>query len=141
MVKVGVRMPATVEDAGDFLANVRALESAGAALIAVEGDSPDRWVALAAIAVATERVHVLASEPAPPSLRALGRGRVVTRMPEQEAWVDAALPADRAGWASLLADREKAGVAGIMVAWDPRLIDLLRNPEADDRSDLLMSTG
>jgi len=29
----------------------------------------------------------------------------------------------------------------VIVAWDPRLIDLLRNPEPDDRSDLLMSTG
>ena len=141
MVKVGVRMPATVSDAGDFLANVRALESAGAALITVEAGAEDRWVVLAAIAVATERVGVLATEPAPLSLRALGRGRLVTRTPDQEAWVEVALPADRAGWASMLGEKEKAGVTGVVVPWDPRLIDLLRNPEPDDRSDLLMSTG
>jgi hypothetical protein len=30
----------------------------------------------------------------------------------------------------------------VVVRWDPRLIDLLRNPDAeDDRSDLQMSTG
>ena len=134
-------MPARVEDAGDFLANVRALEAAGAALIAAEGDTEDQWVALAAIAVATERVQVLAPDAAPPSLRALGRGRLVTRLPEQEAWVDATLPADRTGWASMLGEHEKAGATGVIVTWDPRLIDLLRNPEPDDRSDLLMSTG
>jgi hypothetical protein len=141
MVKVGVRMPGTVEDAGDFLANVRALESAGAALITVDGEGEDRWVLLAAIAVATERVRVLAFEPSPPTLRALGRGRLVTRMPEGESWADVAVPPDRAGWASMLGEKEKAGVAGVIVPWDPRLIDLLRNPEPDDRSDLLMSTG
>lgn len=141
MVKVGVRMPAAVEDAGDFLANVRALESAGAALITVEGDGEDRWVLLAAIAVATEHVRVQAPEPVPPSLRALGRGRLATGVPDQEVWLDVAVPADRAGWASMLVEMGKAGVTGVMVAWDPRLIDLLRNPEPDDRSDLLMSTG
>lgn len=141
MIKVGVRMPVAVPDAGDFLANVRALESAGAALITVDGEAEDRWVVLAAIAVATERVRVLAAEAAPQSLRALGRGRLITHMPEQEAWVEAAVPADRVGWASMLADKEKAGATGIIVPWDPRLIDLLRNPEPDDRSDLLMSTG
>jgi hypothetical protein len=40
MLKIGVILPSTVEDAGDFLANVRALEAAGAELIGVEGDSP-----------------------------------------------------------------------------------------------------
>ena len=41
----------------------------------------------------------------------------------------------------MLRDHETAGATGVIVPWDPRLIDLLRNPEADDRGDLLMSTG
>ena len=43
--------------------------------------------------------------------------------------------------AATLDTHESAGATGVIVAWDPRLIDLLRNPEADDRGDLLMSTG
>ncbi|MHB8588506.1 MAG: hypothetical protein ACYDA0_06605 [Candidatus Dormibacteraceae bacterium] len=59
-----------------------------------------------------------------------------------EVWVDAALPTDRAGWASLTAALEAAGATGIMVSWDPRIIDLLRGAgEPDDRIDLLIATG
>jgi hypothetical protein len=35
-----------------------------------------------------------------------------------------------------------AEATGIIVSWDPRIIDLLRNAgEADDRTDLLIATG
>jgi hypothetical protein len=40
-----------------------------------------------------------------------------------------------------LGAHEDAGATGIIVPWDPRLIDLLRNPDPEDRSDLLISTG
>ena len=51
------------------------------------------------------------------------------------------MPTDREAWKAMLGDQEKQGATGVIVPWDPRLIDLLRNPEPDDRSDLQMSTG
>jgi hypothetical protein len=37
---------------------------------------------------------------------------------------------------------ESAGATGIIVPWNPRLIDLLRSAgEPDDRTDLLIATG
>ena len=59
-----------------------------------------------------------------------------------EIWVDAPIPTDRAGWANMIASLEAAGATGVIVPWDPRIIDLLRNAgEADDRTDLLIATG
>jgi hypothetical protein len=61
---------------------------------------------------------------------------------EFELWVDVSVPADRAGWARMIAALHAAGATGVIVPWDPRLIDLLRSAgEPDDRSDLLISTG
>lgn len=51
------------------------------------------------------------------------------------------MPPDRAAWAATMRERAAAGTSGVVVPWDERLIDLLRNPEPEDRSDLLMSTG
>ena len=134
-------MPSTVDDAGDYLANARALEAAGAGLITLDGESPDRWVLLGAIAAVTERVQLLANGSEPESLRALSRGRLVAGAPKGESWVEVDVPADRASWVAMLEDQESAGAMGVIIPWDPRLIDLLRNPDPDDRSDLLIATG
>jgi hypothetical protein len=141
MLKIAVVMPALVDDAGDYLANVRALEAAGADMIGVEGDSPERLVLLGAIAAVTERVGIMTAGAELEVLRKLGRGRAMIEMPARERWVAAPVPADRASWAAALGEQEAAGAAGVIVPWDPRLIDLLRNPDPDDRGDLLMSTG
>ncbi|TMG23069.1 MAG: hypothetical protein E6H99_00930 [Chloroflexi bacterium] len=116
MIKVAVMMSATIRDGGGFLAEVRALEAAGAEMIGLDGDGPEHQIIV-------------------------GRGRVVVGEPEGETWVKVPIPPDKSAWAATLADQEAAGATGIIVAWDPRLVDLLRNPEPDDRSDLLMSTG
>ena len=134
-------MPPTVEDAGDFLANVRALEAAGAEMIGVAGDSPEQWVLLGAAAAVTERVRLRVTGREPDSLRTLGRGRAVTGVPPDERWVEVAVPADRETWTAMLRDQEALGASGVIVPWDPRLIDLLRNPEPDDRGDLQVATG
>ena len=141
-MKVGVIMPALVGDAGDYLANARALDAAGAEMIGVDGDPERQWLVLAAIAAVTTRVKLRApSEQRLDLLDRLSRGRAVADEPAGERWVPIPLPADRASWAAALHDHEKAGAAGVVVPWDERLIDLLRNPEPEDRSDLLMSTG
>jgi hypothetical protein len=142
-MKVAVILPASIADAGDYLANARALEAAGAEMIGVEGDLEEqRWMLLAAIAAVTTRVKLRApSEQRLALLDRLSRGRALVREPVGEKWVPLAIPADRASWSAALHDQEQAGATGVVVPWDERLIDLLRNPEPDDRSDLLMSTG
>jgi hypothetical protein len=56
-------------------------------------------------------------------------------------WDTVPIPPDRDAWTSTLSACEAAGAAGVIVPWNARLIDLLRNTEPDDRSDLLVSTG
>ena len=139
MVKVAVVMPADFGDAAEFLADVRALEAAGADTIELEGGDD---AVLGAIAAVTHRVRLRAGAPGSADvLQKLSRGRVIHGMPEGESWARVAMPADRESWATMLREQEAAGADGVIVAWDARLVDLLRNPDPDDRSDLLMSTG
>jgi hypothetical protein len=141
-MKVAVTLPASIADAADYLANARALDAAGAELIGVEGDPEQQWMVLAAIAAVTTHVRLRApSEHRLELLDRLSRGRALANEPAGERWVPIPLPADRASWAAALHDQEQAGATGVVVPWDERLIDLLRNPEPEDRSDLLMSTG
>jgi len=132
-------MPADFGDAAEFLADVRALEAAGADTIELEGGDD---AVLGAIAAVTHRVRLRAGTPASADvLQKLSRGRVVDGIPDGESWAQVAMPADRESWATMLREQEAAGADGVIVAWDPRLVDLLRNPDPDDRSDLLISTG
>src|SRR5262249_57140183 len=63
MLKIGVLLPSRFEDAGDFLADARALDAAGADSLWVDGDGHEPWLILAAIASVTGRVRLVA----PPS--------------------------------------------------------------------------
>ena len=133
-------MPATFEDAGEFLADVRALEAAGAEMIEVDGGGAE--AVLGAIAAVTHRVRLRVNASHHSDvLHKLTRGRMVSGATEGERWISSPMPPDRESWAAMLRDHEAAGATGVVLPWDPRLIDLLRNPEPDDRSDLLMSTG
>jgi hypothetical protein len=58
-----------------------------------------------------------------------------------EVWAAIEVPPDRAAWAEALSAYEAAGATGVIVPWNARVLDLLRNPEPDDRTDLLISTG
>lgn len=131
-------MPAEFGDAAEFLADVRALEAAGAEMIGLEGE--DQAV-LGAIAAVTHRVQVRVGAGSVGVLHKLSRGRAISADPAGESWVRVATPPDRDAWMELMREQEAAGVDGVIVSWDPRLIDLLRNPEPEDRSDLFMSTG
>ncbi|HEX2647717.1 MAG TPA: hypothetical protein VHO95_10860, partial [Candidatus Dormibacteraeota bacterium] len=69
-------MPATFNDAGEVIADARALESAGADTIIVDGEGPDRLAVLGAIALATERIKLRVSPTDPvATLRRLSGGR------------------------------------------------------------------
>lgn len=139
-------MPAAVRDAGEFLADIRALEAAGAAAIWFSPAGDGDWVVLGAVAAITQRIWVRLEgvSEAPATRSALDRlsgGRILRDLPAGERWSDLPMPSSRESWFAELGRHEEAGATGVVVRWDPRLIDLLRNPGEDDRSDLLMSTG
>ncbi len=134
-------MPAAFSDAGEFLADVRALEAAGAEMVGLEGDDPEQQVLLGAVAAVTHRIRLKVPGPGPGEmLGKLSRGRAIGETPG-ETWIAIEMPPDRESWSAALHEHEAAGATGVIVRWDPRLIDLLRNPEPDDRSDLQMSVG
>jgi len=134
-------MPAAFSDAGEFLADVRALEAAGAEMVGLEGDDPEQQVLLGAVAAVTHRIRLKVPGPGPGEmLGKLSRGRAIGETPG-ETWIAIEMPPDRESWSAALHEHEAAGSTGVIVRWDPRLIDLLRNPEPDDRSDLQMSVG
>jgi len=201
VLKVAVRLPATIADVGEYLADVTALEAAGADTIWVDDTALDPWIVLGAMAALTHRIRLgcrLTSLRArPPSLLAasvktlqmLSHGRTVAGVPSRgnptrhiealravgskiliegsdgetadgvivvvesadqifgptgtyiEVWAEIAIPPDRQAWTSVLSAYEAAGATGVIVPWSDRLVDLLRNSEPDDQSDLLMSTG
>ncbi len=59
-----------------------------------------------------------------------------------ELWVEIPIPPDRAAWRQTLNAYEAAGATGVIVSWEQRIVDLLRNAGVeDDRSDLLIATG
>lgn len=109
-------------------------------MIQVEGDLEVQLVILGAVAAVTERIKLLTPARAE-SLDRLSRGRAIVDLPAGERWEVIPMPPDRESWASMMHEHEASGTAGVVVQWDERLIDLLRNPEPEDRSDLLMSTG
>ena len=208
MLRVAVRLPPATGRIGDYLADVMALEAAGADSVwldAMDAASTESWILAGAVAAVTHRIRLGVTVGAEAGWRGgvdtLGRlssGRVVVGMrpsePEAktltsssapspsillicashgeaersaviadgvilpgtedevralrskagdfELWVDVSVPTDKAGWATIIAAMEAAGATGIIVAWDARLIDLLRSAgEPDDRTDLLIATG
>ena len=179
VAKVAVVLPAMTAEVGDYLANVTALEAAGAYAIWVEDTGPDPWVMLGTFAAITYRLVLgcLITSPADwpaarldraaRTLQTLSRDRIAVGLPQEglladqldalrvagvrifgsdfvageDAWLSVPAPLDREAWNEALAACDAAGATGLIVPWTDRLIDLLRNPEPDDRSDLLVSTG
>ncbi|HEY9288319.1 MAG TPA: LLM class flavin-dependent oxidoreductase [Candidatus Dormibacteraeota bacterium] len=150
-MKVGVLFPAGFESPGELIADARAMEAADVDSIWINEDAGelDPWLMLAAIAAATNDVR-LGLLPGPPSelstmderrvhtLQRLSRNRVVG---SNERWQVVEVPADRAAWATIL-QQERPGVDGVIVPHDPRLLDMLRNPEQEiDRPDLALAQG
>ena len=147
-MNIGVRLSLT-GDPGELFADARALEAAGAHSLWIDAADGEPYVALAAIAAVTWRALLVASGDAHAAGRAtceaLARGRL--RAAEElarsgERWIRSDFPADRAAWRVARAAAETDGAAGIVLPNDPRLIDLLRNPDQeDDRSDLNIAVG
>jgi hypothetical protein len=191
VLKVAVRLPATIDDVGEYLADVTALEAAGAAAIWIDDTGLEPWVLLGAMAAVTHRVRLgclltetgawpsETLEPTITTLKKVSRGRIMVGVSSRgqvgakifaaastseaasgaifevesadqltqardthiEVWAAIQVPPDRAAWAEALSAYEEAGATGVIVPWNDRVLDLLRNPEPDDRTDLLISTG
>jgi hypothetical protein len=60
MLKIGVRLPRQFEDSGDYLADARAMESAGADSLWLGDDGYDPWLLLAGMATITSRIRLIA---------------------------------------------------------------------------------
>ncbi len=143
---IGVRLVAT-GDAGELFADAKAVEAAGADSVWIDAADGDPYVALAALAAVTWRVRLVArGAPTQTAAREtcanLARGRLVVAEESRERWTESAFPASRAAWDELRSATTAAGVTGVILPNDPRLIDLLRNPDiVEDRSDLKLSFG
>ncbi len=164
MVNVGVLLAAWFGDAGEYLADARALEEAGVHSLWLEVKNPtlDPGMLLAAIAAVTSRVKLglrMPSDNDPQfdarldTLQRLSRFRAITGQavhggteliagPQPVVrFIVAPVPADPVAWGRTL-DAAAEQDAGVLVPMFPGLLDLLRRPEqADDRSDLVLSQG
>lgn len=143
---IGVRLVAT-GDAGELFADAKAVEAAGADSLWIDAADGDPYVALAALAAVTWRVRLVArGAPRQTAAREtcanLARGRLVVAEESEERWTESAFPVSRAAWDELRSASTAAGVTGVVLPNDPRLIDLLRNPDIiEDRSDLKLAFG
>lgn len=148
MPDIGVRLALT-GDPGELFADARALEAAGAQSLWIDASDGDPYVALAAMSVVTSRVRLVArgapEGPGRETCAALCRGRLAIAEELErggERWTHAAFPADRKAWRALREAAAASGTFGIVIPNDPRIIDLLRNPDQeDDRSDLNIAVG
>jgi hypothetical protein len=168
-LRIGVAL-ALRGDVGELFADAKAIEAAGADSLWVDGAEADPYVMLAALAAVTWRVRLVATGAAEAATARdtcarLARGRLVSAddlavadtdveaaasffaamgqaRPEIERWLRVGFPASRDAWNELRRGCTAAGATGIVLPNDPRLIDLLRNPDVvEDRSDLKLSFG
>ena len=158
-MKIGAELRLSGE-VGELFADARALEAAGAdSLWVLARDDHDPWILAAALAATTWRARLVVVDATDraetrTTLDRLSRGRAVIGVRSGEAvavpdaegvserWALSELPAGRAEWKALRAELEAKGFAGIVLPNDPRLLDLVRNPDVeDDRQDLKLAFG
>jgi hypothetical protein len=58
-----------------------------------------------------------------------------------ELWARVPAPGGRTAWREALGAAEELAATGVVVPHAPNLLDILRNPEEDDRQDLAMAVG
>jgi hypothetical protein len=144
---VGVRLT-LAGDAGELCADAKAVEAAGADSLWIDAADGDPYVVLAALAAVTWRARLVArgasaDVAARETCARLARGRlVVAEELADERWTESPFPASRAAWDELRTQSLAAGLTGVVLPNDPRLIDLLRNPDIiEARDDLKLSFG
>jgi hypothetical protein len=145
-LRIGVRLVPT-GDPGELFADAKAVEAAGADSLWIDAADCDPYVALAALAAVTWRVRLISRGAiergvARETCARLSRGRLVVAEESEERWTESAFPASRAAWDELRKASTAAGLTGVVLPNDPRLIDLLRNPDIiEARDDLKLTYG
>lgn len=148
VLRIGVHCVLT-GDAGELFADARAIEAAGADSLWADAADGDPYVLLAALAALTWRVGLVAVGAPATAGRApcerLARGRLSVAEDlalRGERWDRIPFPSSRDEWRATRAAALESGATGIVVANDPRLLDLLRNPDQTfDRADMNLATG
>src|SRR5262245_66446530 len=59
MLKIGVRLSRQFDDSGDYLADARAMDSAGADSLWLDAEGYDPWLLLAGMATITGRIRLV----------------------------------------------------------------------------------
>lgn len=147
-MRIGVHCVPT-GDAGELFADARAIEAAGADSLWADAADGDPYVLLAALAALTWRVGLVAVGAPAAAGRAtcqrLARGRLFVAEElalRGERWDRVPFPSGRDEWRAARASALESGATGIVVANDPRLLDLLRNPDqVFDRADMNLASG
>jgi hypothetical protein len=150
-VKVGIVLPPPGDDLRAWLNEGAAFEAAGADALSVDcGTEFDPVPLTAALAAITYRSALLVriAEPVPDrareTLERLGRSRVTLVAGDVDTgeWLAVPTPENRAAWRATMIDASERGFPGVLVPADPRMLDLLRNPdETVDRRDLQLAQG
>jgi hypothetical protein len=148
VVQVGVLLDGEPEELGEWLTDAAAFDAAGADALWIDpGPVHDVLALTAALAAVTFRSRLVVTLPDPgapermlDTIRRLSRDRLT---PEPDGnWEHVPMPEGRAAWRALCADAAERGVTGLVVPANPRLLDLLRNPDdPGERHDLHLAQG
>jgi alkanesulfonate monooxygenase SsuD/methylene tetrahydromethanopterin reductase-like flavin-dependent oxidoreductase (luciferase family) len=155
---VGVLLDREPDTIGEWLADASAFDASGADALWVDcGPRPD-WDVLAlaaALAVVTHRARLMVTLHDIPqgigrtvdTIGRLSRGRLLLMGDASDAgagelWESVPVPQGRESWRAICADAAERGVSGLVVPADPRLLDILRNPDdPGERHDLQLAQG
>jgi hypothetical protein len=158
-VHIGVVLTQPSEDLAQWLRDAAAFDAAGAHLLWLDlrgVPDLDPVALVAALSTVTARSLIAATFPEPvtavtsETIARLSRGRLKTmsnpdgdfELDDASRWAVTTFPDDRAAWQTTLDEAAASGISGLMVPADPRLLDLLRNPDDHgDRRDLQLAVG
>jgi hypothetical protein len=152
---VGVRLDRQPDAIGEWLADAAAFDAGGADALWVDCGPQPEWDVLAlaaALAVVTYRARLMVTLHDAPAamdrtvdtIGRLSRGRLVLMgdAADGELWESVPVPHGRESWRLTCADAVERGVSGLVVPADPRLLDILRNPDdPGERHDLQLAQG
>jgi len=145
VVQVGVLLDRAPEELGEWLTDAAAFDAAGADALWIDSAADlDMCAVTAALAAVTFRARLVVTLDAPArtidTIRRLSRDRLTLELVGD--WEHVPVPQGRAAWRAACAEAAERGVTGLVVPADPRLVDLLRNPDdPEERHDLHLAQG